>query len=200
MKLRWIALGGVVLLIALAGWGARVPLVAAGSTPEVSVSAPAPRPRTVLPQRSRAADLAPPASRSARDGAVPAVPAPADAAVAEATEVDTGEAPPEVRGPPEVVSVDMLEAAIGRTFDGGLLDDVAECLEDEDLPVGFEGRLRLDLELGEDGLREAALDDLTGVPPSFVDCMADTVWDARWPRLDHGETHVTWPIAISMEE
>ncbi|MEZ4240665.1 MAG: hypothetical protein R3F59_31840 [Myxococcota bacterium] len=191
MNRRWLAAPLAVVLLGVA-WVALRPEAPdapeAGETPAapvpppVAATAPAPRPRTLLPRPVPLPAAAPEPEPEAAD----------DASLAADPALDPAEAGP-------IVAAADLPEVLPRVFDEELRGALEGCVEGTAPPEGFDGKLLLDLQLDTAGLREAAIDGWAGAPDGLVDCVADAVWGALWPRMDQGETGVTYPVVVTMD-
>jgi hypothetical protein len=190
--MRWgvgvAVLAGVAFLVAW--WTVRPP---GGGEGAAEVSAP---PELVPPGRVRTPLPRRPSTARGPAGVAPQGVAPSAAAAAEPPATQAAERPA-AQAP--AVPPGELGLALRATFEREMNGSLLECLFEADLPDGYRGELAFELHLDAAGLQEAAVLDLTEVPASLVDCMADATWSADWPRLTEGEVDVTYPVVLTTD-
>lgn len=129
--------------------------------------------------------------------APPEVPEADDAAGGEAAEEeDTGALPEGGRG--SVVGVFTPDAMIDAMAE--VSPDITDCVEEWQsvMDAELEGRLVLEMTLGPEGVIDAALVDVDGVPEPMLGCFGGIIYEAQWP-LPEEVTDVAWPFQVVLE-
>ena len=78
--------------------------------------------------------------------------------------------------------------------------DITDCVDDwqEVLEAELDGRLVMEMTLGPDGVIDAALVDVDGVPEPMIGCFGAVIYEAEWP-LPEDVTDVAWPFRLTSE-
>jgi hypothetical protein len=113
----------------------------------------------------------------------------------DAAEADTGALPEAGRG---VAGVAFSPEAIMDAM-AGVTPAITACVEEWQavLAEELEGRLVLELTLGPEGVLDAELVDVDGVPEPMLGCFGGVVYEAQWPLPDE-VTEVAWPFLLEL--
>ncbi len=114
-----------------------------------------------------------------------------------ADEADTAVLPEGGRGS-VVVGAFSPEAMIDAMAE--VSPDITDCVEEWQsvMDAELEGRLVLEMTLGPEGVIDAALVDVDGVPEPMLGCFGGIIYEAQWP-LPEEVTDVAWPFQVVLE-
>ena len=78
---------------------------------------------------------------------------------------------------------------------------ISACMKDQESVMGtsLDGRLLLEMTLGPDGVIDAALVDVAGVPKPVLDCFGMVIYGTQWP-LPEKNTDMAWPFQVIPEK
>ncbi len=80
--------------------------------------------------------------------------------------------------------------------------DIEECVDAWlgvlELDEALEGRLVVDVLLGPEGVIEASLVDVEGVPEPMLGCFGGVIYEIEWP-LPEDEIRITYPFTLLEE-
>jgi len=78
---------------------------------------------------------------------------------------------------------------------------ISDCVKDQESVMGtsLDGRLLLEMTLGPDGVIDAALVDVAGVPKPVLDCFGMVIYGTHWP-LPEKNTDMAWPFQVVPEK
>ncbi len=78
---------------------------------------------------------------------------------------------------------------------------ISDCMKDQMSVMGtsLDGRLLLEMTLGPDGVIDAALVDVGGIPKPVLDCFGMVIYGNKWP-LPEKNTDMAWPFQVMPEQ
>jgi hypothetical protein len=100
--------------------------------------------------------------------------------------------------PTEFLEGEALRTAFARTMRDEATEDIMECLNAWwMLDPGIEGRVELEVVIGDQGLKEAAILDHTAVPFGPLSCFSTALYRTAWPGSSEGDVVILQPVVFS---